>query len=79
MSSQESLRKAVTDHLRGVAEAKATQIETYARERRRDVTALARLPGVANGLGRPLDRSTAGTASRRASTRLRTAASASTG
>ena len=51
-TSEESLRKAVTNHVRAVAEAKANQIETYARERRRSVAALARLPGVVDGLER---------------------------
>jgi len=37
-TSEESLRKAVTNHVRAVAEAKANQIETYARERRRSYT-----------------------------------------
>ncbi len=51
-TSEESLRKAVTRHVRAVAEAKANQIETYARERRRSVAALPRLPGVVDGLER---------------------------
>jgi signal transduction histidine kinase len=51
-SSQESLRMSVTRHLRALAEAKATRIETYARERRRSVAALARLPAVADALDR---------------------------
>jgi signal transduction histidine kinase len=49
-TSQESLRAAVGAHLRAVAEAKANQIETYASERRRSVTALARLRGTVEGL-----------------------------
>jgi signal transduction histidine kinase len=52
VSSQESLRMSVTRHLRALAEAKATRIETYARERRRSVAALARLPAVADALDR---------------------------
>jgi signal transduction histidine kinase len=49
-TSQDSLRAAVGAHLRAVAEAKANQIETYARERRRSVTAMARLRGTIDGL-----------------------------
>jgi signal transduction histidine kinase len=52
VSSQDSLRASVTRHLRALAEAKATRIETYARERRRSVASLARLPAVAEALER---------------------------
>ena len=51
-TSEEALRQAVTTQLRAVADAKANQIETYARERRRNVAALARLPGLVDGLER---------------------------
>jgi len=49
-TSQDALRAAVSAHLRSVAEAKANQIETYAGERRRSVTAMARLRGTVEGL-----------------------------
>ena len=39
--SEQSLRQEVTNNLRAIADSKANQIETYARERQRNVTALA--------------------------------------
>ena len=46
--SEQSLRAEVTNNLRAIADSKANQIETYARERQRNVTALARMPGIVN-------------------------------
>ncbi len=51
-TSEQSLRKSLIGHLRAVADQKANQIETYARERRRSVSALARLPVVVDALDR---------------------------
>ena len=42
--SEQSLRAEVTNNLRAIADSKANQIETYARERQRNVTTLARMP-----------------------------------
>ena len=42
--SEQSLRAEVTNSLRAIADSKANQIETYVRERQRNVTALARMP-----------------------------------
>ena len=53
--SEQSLRQEVTNNLRAIADSKANQIETYARERQRNVTALARMPGIVNSF-EPLDR-----------------------
>ena len=46
--SEQSLRAEVTNNLRAIADSKANQIETYARERQRNVTALARMPSIVN-------------------------------
>jgi signal transduction histidine kinase/DNA-binding response OmpR family regulator len=51
-TGETALRAKVTRHLQAMAELKAAQIEAYARERRRDVGALARLPAVVDGLAR---------------------------
>ncbi|MBI3326235.1 MAG: GAF domain-containing protein, partial [Nitrospinae bacterium] len=48
--SDQSLREEVTNNLRSIADSKANQIETYARERSRNVTALARMPTVVDTL-----------------------------
>jgi signal transduction histidine kinase len=53
--SEQSLRQEVTNNLRAIADSKANQIETYARERQRNVTALARMPSIVNAF-EPLDR-----------------------
>jgi signal transduction histidine kinase len=53
--SDRSLRQEVTNNLRSIADSKANQIETYARERQRNVTALARTPSIVNTF-EPLDR-----------------------
>jgi signal transduction histidine kinase len=53
--SEQSLRQEVTNNLRAIADSKANQIETYARERQRNVTALARMPSIMNTF-EPLDR-----------------------
>ena len=42
--SDQSLRHEVGNNLQSIADSKAHQIETYARERQQDVTVLARLP-----------------------------------
>jgi len=42
--SEQSLRAEVTNSLRAIADSKANQIETYTRERQRNVTTLARMP-----------------------------------
>jgi len=52
--SEQSLRAEVTNNLRAIADSKANQIETYARERQRNVTALARMPSIVNAF-EPLD------------------------
>jgi signal transduction histidine kinase/DNA-binding response OmpR family regulator/HAMP domain-containing protein len=44
--SEQSLGEEVTNNLRSIADSKANQIETYARERKRNVTALARIPTI---------------------------------
>ena len=53
--SEQSLRQEVTNNLRAIADSKANQIETYARERQRNVTALAHMPGIVHRF-EPLDR-----------------------
>jgi len=53
--SEQSLRAGVTNNLRAIADSKANQIETYARERQRNVTALARMPSLVHAFA-PLDR-----------------------
>src|SRR6266849_8440194 len=45
-TSERSLRAEVTNNLRAIADSKANQIDTYARERQRNVTALARMPSI---------------------------------
>ena len=52
--SEQALRAEVTNNLRAIADSKANQIETYARERQRNVTALARMPSIVNAF-EPLD------------------------
>ena len=52
--AEQSLRAEVTNNLRAIADSKANQIETYARERQRSVTALARMPSIVNAF-EPLD------------------------
>src|SRR4030095_5642501 len=52
--SEQSLRAEVTNNLRAIADNKGNQIETYARERQRNVTALARMPSIVNAF-EPLD------------------------
>jgi signal transduction histidine kinase len=42
--SEQSLREEVTNNPRAIADSKANQIETYARERQQNVTTLARMP-----------------------------------
>jgi signal transduction histidine kinase/HAMP domain-containing protein len=46
--SEQSLRHEVANNLRAIADSKAHQIETYARERQQDVTVLARMPTLVN-------------------------------
>jgi two-component system, NtrC family, sensor kinase len=46
--SEQSLRAEVANNLRAIADSKASQIDTYARERQRNVTALARMPSIVN-------------------------------
>ncbi len=46
--SDQSLRHEVTNNLQSIADSKAHQIETYARERQRNVTGLARVPTIVN-------------------------------
>ena len=53
--SDQSLRHEVTNNLRAIADSKANQIETYARERKQDVTVLARMPTLVNAF-EPLER-----------------------
>jgi signal transduction histidine kinase/DNA-binding response OmpR family regulator len=53
--SDQSLRHEVTNNLRAIADSKAHQIETYARERQQDVTVLARMPSLVNAF-EPLER-----------------------
>ena len=53
-ASEQALRAEVTNNLRVIADSKANQIETYARERQRNVTALARMPSIVNAF-EPLD------------------------
>src|SRR3989441_833871 len=52
--SEQALRAEVTNNLRAIADSKANQIDTYARERQRNVTALARMPSIVNAF-EPLD------------------------
>src|SRR5215831_9523027 len=52
--SEQSLQAEVSNNLRAIADSKANQIETYARERQRNVTALARMPSIVNAF-EPLD------------------------
>ena len=54
-TSEHSLRAEVTNNLRAIADSKANQIDTYARERQRNVTALARMPSLVHAFA-PLDR-----------------------
>ena len=56
--SDQSLREEVTNSLRAIADSKANQIETYARERQHNVTALARMPGIVNAFEPSTRRST---------------------
>ena len=53
-TSEQSLRAEVTNNLRAIADSKANQTDTYARERQRNVTALARMPSIVNSF-EPLD------------------------
>ena len=46
--SDQSLRHEVANNLQSIADSKAHQIETYARERQQDVTVLARMPTLVN-------------------------------
>ena len=46
--SDQSLRHEVANNLQSIADSKAHQIETYARERQRNITALARMPTIVN-------------------------------
>jgi signal transduction histidine kinase len=46
--SEQSLRAEVANNLRAIADSKANQIDTYGRERQRNVTALARMPSIVN-------------------------------
>ena len=54
-TSEHSLRAEVTNNLRAIADSKANQIDTYVRERQRNVTALARMPSLVHAFA-PLDR-----------------------
>ncbi|MBA3534293.1 MAG: response regulator [Ardenticatenales bacterium] len=48
--SVNSLQQQVTNNLVAIADSKANQIETYARERRRNVTSLAQMPTIVESL-----------------------------
>ena len=53
--SDQLLRQEVANNLRAIADSKANQIETYAHERQRNVTTLARTPSIVNTF-EPLER-----------------------
>ena len=47
-----SLEKSVRQHLMAISDAKATQLETYIRERRSDIIVLGRIPSVMEATAR---------------------------